>query len=111
MPRRARDLHVDRCDVLHARRLIHDWHSRLPNTQPAPWMAAYRAAHDGVTYAVALWNSPSARTLPSGWIELRRMAVAPDAPHCTASRFLNEMLRCIEREFPGRNPGDQLSGR
>jgi len=28
------------------------------------------------------------------------MAVAPDAPHCTASRFLNEMVRCIAREFP-----------
>jgi hypothetical protein len=63
-------------------------------------MAAYRAAYDGITYAVALWNSPSARTLPSEWMELRRMAVADDAPHCTASRFLNEMCRRIQTEFP-----------
>ena len=49
--------------------------------------------HDGVTYAVALWHNPSARTLPGHWLELRRMACAPDAPHCTASRFLAEMTK------------------
>jgi hypothetical protein len=63
-------------------------------------MAAHRAAFDGVTYAVALWNSPSARTLPPGLIELRRMAVAPDAPHCLASRFLSEMVKRLREEFP-----------
>lgn len=100
VPRRARDLTVDRCDIRHARVLIARWHSRLPETQAGPWMAAYRAAFDGITYAVALWNSPSARTLTGSCIELRRMAVSPDAPHCTASRFLNEMLKRIRVEFP-----------
>jgi hypothetical protein len=99
-PTRARQLVVDRCDVRHARVLIARWHSRLPDTQQGPWMAAYRAAHRGVTYAVALWNTPSARTLPSGLLELRRMAVADDAPHCTASRFLAEMAKRIRVEFP-----------
>lgn len=100
LPRTARDLSVDRCDTAHARRLNREWHSRLPETQAGPWMACYRAAYDGVTYAVALWNSPSARTLPPGLLELRRMAVAPDAPHCTASRFLAEMAKRIKVEFP-----------
>jgi hypothetical protein len=63
-------------------------------------MAAYRAAFDGVTYAVALWNSPSARTLAGECIELRRMAVSEDAPHCTASRFLGEMVKRLRVEFP-----------
>lgn len=63
-------------------------------------MVAYRAAFDGITYAVALWNSPSARTLAGSCIELRRMAVAPDAPHCTASRFLSEMVKRLRVEFP-----------
>lgn len=63
-------------------------------------MAAYRAAFDGITYAVGLWNTPSARTLPDGLLELRRMAVSDDAPHCTASRFLNEMAKRISVEFP-----------
>ncbi len=100
VPAKARELSIDRCDIRHARVLIARWHSRLPDTQAGPWMAAYRAAFDGVTYAVALWNSPSARTLPPGLLELRRMAVAPDAPHCTASRFLSEMARAVTREFP-----------
>jgi hypothetical protein len=99
-PVRARQLVVDRCDVRHARVLIARWHSRLPDTQASPWMAAYRLAYDGLTYGVALWNSPSARTLPAGILELRRMAVAPDAPHCSASRFLNEMCRRVAAEFP-----------
>jgi hypothetical protein len=100
IPAKARQLKIDRCDVRHARVLIARWHSRLPDTQTGPWMAAYRAAYDGTTYAVALWNTPSARTLPQGLLELRRMAVAADAPHCTASRFLNEMARRIRDEFP-----------
>lgn len=102
-PAKASDLTVDRCPVQHARLLNETWHSRLPKTQFGPWMAAYRAAFDGVSYAVALWNSPSARTLPSGLIELRRMAVAPDAPHCTASRFLNQMVRRLRDDFPTMN--------
>lgn len=93
---------VDRCDVRHARVLIARWHSRLPETQAGPWMAAYRLAFDGVTYAVALWNSPSARTLAGECIELRRMAVASDAPHCAASRFLSEMCKRVRVEFPDR---------
>jgi hypothetical protein len=100
VPTRARQLVVDRCDVRHARVLIARWHSRLPDTQVGPWMAAYRAAFDGVTYAVALWNSPSARTLAGDCIELRRMAVSDDAPHCTASRFLAEMVKRLRAEYP-----------
>jgi len=92
-PTKARDLTCNRCAVDHARELIRLWHSRLPKTQRGPWMYAFRAAVDDYSYAVALWNNPSARTLPGHWIELRRMAVAPDAPHCTASWFLGAMAK------------------
>lgn len=78
------------------------WHSRLPETQPNPWQYAFRAAFDGVTYGVALWHNPSARTLPSHWLELRRLAVADDAPHCTASRMLGEMTKWFRRNVPER---------
>lgn len=64
---------------------------------------AFCAHHGGYIYAVALWHNPSARMLPAHWLELRRMAVAADAPHCTASWFLGRMTRyfavtCPERE-------------
>jgi hypothetical protein len=97
---RARQLLVDECAVDHARRLIKKWHSRLPVTQPGPWRFAFHAHYDGVSYAVALLNNPSARTLPGHWLELRRMAVAADAPHCTASYFLNAMAKVLKKKEP-----------
>lgn len=94
-PTRARQLVVDTCPIDHARVLVARWHSRLPATQKGPWKFAHRAHFDGFTYAVALWNNPSARTLPAHWLELRRLAVAPDAPHCTASRMLGQMAHLL----------------
>ena len=88
---RARQLEIAPCAKSAAVRLTRLWHSRLPNTQDGPWMAAYWATFDGAVYAVALWNTPSARTLPQDWLELRRMACAPYAPFNTASRFLGAM--------------------
>ena len=90
---KARHLTMERCRTDHAVTLVRAWHSRLPNTQDGPWQWAFRAHYCGQTYAVALWNNPSARTLPAEWLELRRMACAPDAPRNTASRFLGWMLR------------------
>jgi len=101
-PRTARDLALRTCSVEHARLLNRAWHSRLPRTQRSPWQYAFRMEHGGVTYAVALWHNPSARTLPGHWLELRRMAVAPDAPHCTASRFLSEMWKWFREHCPER---------
>lgn len=92
-PLKASHLSLVVCSIDHARILIRKWHSRLPITQPSPWRFAFAAEYQGVTYAVALWNNPSARTLPGHWLELRRMAVSNDAPHCAASWFLGAMLR------------------
>ena len=96
-PVKATQLAVDLCGTQHARTLIARWHSRLPTTQRGPWIRAFRAHWNGYTYAVALWHNPSARTLPGHWAELRRMAVAPDAPPHTASRMLGEMAKWYRR--------------
>ena len=92
---KASQLHVDRCSPAIARQFIKDHHSRLPVTQRGPWMHAYKAVDPNTDriFATALWNNPSARTLPNYWIELRRMAVSADAPHCTASAFLAKMVK------------------
>jgi len=97
---RARDLQFSPCSKHHAVILVRAWHSRLPNTQNGPWMLAFAAKISDVTYAVALWNNPSARMLPNDWLELRRMASAPDAPFNTASRFLGYMARWIRANRP-----------
>lgn len=100
---RARELIFEPCESEHAVELVRLWHSRLPNCQSGPWQYAFRAHLDDVTYAVALWNNPSARTLPSHWLELRRMACSPDAPRNTCSRFLAYMVSYFKRICPERD--------
>lgn len=80
--------------------LVAAWHSRLPHVQRSPWRVCFVAHYDYTAYGVALWNNPSARTLPQTWLELRRMAVSPDAPHCTASFMLGAMRRQIRALYP-----------
>lgn len=89
----AGQLQLMPCGKEHAVRLVRCWHSRLPRVQSGPWMFAFKAAFCGRTYAVALWHNPSARLLPNHWLELRRMACAPDAPWNTASRMLGQMTK------------------
>jgi hypothetical protein len=93
-------LAFSQCPKPHAVQLVRAWHSRLPNCSKGPWTQAFHAHADGITYAVALWNNPSTRCLPSHWRELRRMACAPDAPRNTASRFLAWMARWFRDQHP-----------
>jgi hypothetical protein len=61
----------------------------------------YTAECDGVFYATAAWSNPVARLLPQReWLELRRLAIADDAPRNTASRFIGWMVRDIQKRFP-----------
>jgi hypothetical protein len=99
-PERASMLDVRSVDPQVVRPLIAAWHSRLPSTQKGPWIVAYVAAFKGTAFGAALWHNPSARGLPQDWLELRRLAIPDDAPHCTASRMLGQMRRDIRRRFP-----------
>lgn len=98
----VKELECVRCEIEVARALNASWHSRLPHTQRGPWQFAFAAHKHGIVYAVALWHNPSARTLPSHWVELRRLAIAPDAPHCTASWMLSRMIRWFQANTPDR---------
>ena len=99
---RASDLQFQECAKDHAVRLVRLWHSRLPHCQSGPWQFAFSATCGGKTYAVALWHNPSARCLPSHWLELRRLAAAPDAPRNTCSRFMGWMIRWFRLHCPER---------
>ena len=98
----ARALVFEPCAKLYAVQLVRRWHSRLPGCQRGPWQYAFHARHGEATYAVALWNNPCTRSLPEHWLELRRMATAPDAPKNTASRFLMWMVRYFRAHAPER---------
>jgi hypothetical protein len=98
----AKNLQFEVCDKSFAANLIEQWHSRLPKCQSGPWQFAFHAYANDVTYAVALWNNPSARTLPSHWLELRRLAAASDAPRNTCSKFIGWMVRHFKQNHPER---------
>lgn len=79
------------------------WHSRLPKFARPTCRVAYTAECEanGLYYAAAIWTNPLARMLPQlEWLELNRLAIAPDAPKNTASRMLAWMARDIRKRLP-----------
>jgi len=78
------------------------WHSRLPIINN--WVncnLCYGAIYDGIYYAIAMWSNPTARLIDHRTVlELRRMAIAPDAPKNTASRMLRIMKYHIRKKMP-----------
>jgi hypothetical protein len=84
------------------------WHSRFPlidwsNVVRNKHYICYGAFHDSNCFAVAIWSSPiAANRLKDGQLlmELRRMAIADEAPKNTASRMLSWMRKDIEKKFP-----------
>lgn len=105
IPTSALQLLVDLIDFPHAVALNGLWHSRLPLMKVGfiknmPF-DCFVAEYDGLAYAVAIWSNPVAAALPQyEWLELRRFAIAPDAPKNTASRMLAVMARLIRRKRP-----------
>lgn len=99
-PLKATLLKVKPCKPEFAIGLNQAWHSRLPYAQRGPWILAFAATYRNNCFGVALWHNPSARNLPQDWLELRRLAVPLDAPHCTCSYMLGKMRLWIKSNMP-----------
>jgi len=105
IPTSALQLLIEPVDFLFALELNKTWHSRLPRMgtgciRNQPFLS-YGASFEGICYAVAIWSNPVARNLPQQtWLELRRFAIAPDAPRFAATRMLAIMTRTIRRNRP-----------
>ena len=84
------------------------WHSRLPTTSHSNMIRNthkifYGAEYDGHCFAVAMWTTPVANNRMAKnqvWLELRRLAVADDAPKFTATWMLSKMIKDIKKRFP-----------
>jgi len=81
-----------------------EWHSRLPIFK-SPYITkkhiSFGARYKSCWYASAIWTPPISRLFNNrGFLELRRMAIAPDAPKNTASRMLSIMCKNIKARFP-----------
>jgi hypothetical protein len=104
-PTSALCLWVETMPFLEAKRLNKEWHSRLPRlgtgcVEKMDYLS-FGAIFEMRWYAVAIWSNPVARNLPQDtWLELRRLAIAPDAPKNTASRMLGVMVRLIRKSKP-----------
>lgn len=84
------------------------WHSRLPeihwsnvvrNTHSICFAAIYKNKY----YAVGIWSSPVAQNrFQDGKqiLELRRLAISPNAPKYTATRIISIMVKIIKKELP-----------
>jgi hypothetical protein len=100
-PTSALDLVFSTCGREVFAKLNMRWHSRLPLIGSSHGRVYYIAEHGRTAYAVAMWSNPVARLLPQReWLELRRLAIAVDAPRNTASRMLGWMARHIRERFP-----------
>lgn len=104
IPTSPLQLQIIEIDRYKARDLNALWHSRLPIYRTGFCLnstVSFIAVFADRYYATAIWTNPVARNLPQDtWLELRRFAIAPDAPRFTASRMLKVMALLISRKFP-----------
>jgi hypothetical protein len=106
IPTSPLQLQIDEIHIDSAILLNQIWHSRLPdvvknNVQRVSHLICFGAVYGGLYYASAIWTDPIARLLNGrNWLELRRMAIADDAPKNTASRMLSIMAKRIKRKWP-----------
>jgi hypothetical protein len=101
VPTSALQLRISKIPTGTALTLNRLWHSRLPEIGNGWQCVAFGAESGNRFYAVALWSHPVARLLNGlGFYELRRMAIAPDAPKNTGSRMLRIMALLLRKERP-----------
>jgi hypothetical protein len=106
IPTSPLQFHVIETTINTACALNRYWHSRLPMITAATIRmgqhVAYAIEFEGGLYGCAIWSPPVARLLWNGnkVLELRRMALGPQCPKNTATRFLSVMIRDIKRRFP-----------
>ena len=94
--------------VNHAMEYNQQWHSRLPVTSHSNMIrnahkVFYGAEFEGHCFASAMWTDPVGGNRMSKdhvWLELRRLAVAPDAPKFTATWMISKMVKDIKNRFP-----------
>jgi len=100
IPTSPLQLEFGRCPMNVALTLNREWHSRVPELRNQTGKnVAFAAIFEGRYFAVAIWGEPIARMLNGkGMLELRRMAIAPDAPKNTGSRMLRIMRLLIRKE-------------
>ncbi len=82
------------------------WHSRLPdihwsNIVRNRHYICYGAMFDWCYFAVSIWSSPVSQRFDFDTVlELRRMAISPEAPKFTATWMLGKMIKRLRVDLP-----------
>jgi hypothetical protein len=101
-------MNVKEIGVRHAMQYNELWHSRLPITSHSNMIrnkhfVFYGAEYQDHCFATAMWTDPVAANRMSKdyvWLELRRLAISPDAPKFTATWMLSKMIKEIRKKYP-----------
>ena len=94
--------------VKHAMKYNEMWHSRLPITSHSNMIrnkhfVFYGAEYQDHCFAVGMWTDPVAGNRMNKehvWLELRRLAISPDAPKFSATWMLSKMIKQIRTKYP-----------
>tara|TARA_R110000868_G_scaffold407598_2_gene689206 strand:+ start:2017 stop:2550 length:534 start_codon:yes stop_codon:yes gene_type:complete len=108
LPKSPKIMNVKKIGVKHAMHYNELWHSRLPVTSHSNMIrnkhfVFYGAEYLDHCFAVAMWTDPVAANRMSKdyvWLELRRLAIADDAPRFTATWMIAKMIKQIRKQFP-----------
>ncbi len=110
IPTSPLQLSIGEMDIRRCQRLNEAWHSVLPETHLGNLVGSkhsvgFGAEFDGKFYAVAMWSDPIAANRMKAEdaarsVELRRFAIADDAPKNTASRMIRVMLLLMRKKWP-----------
>jgi hypothetical protein len=108
LPASPKQMKVLSIGVDHAMRFNELWHSRLPITQKGnltrnKHFMFYGSEFKNHCFAVAIWTTPVANNRLSKnetWLELRRLAIPPDAPKFTATWMISKMIKIIKKKHP-----------
>jgi hypothetical protein len=108
IPTSPRHMRVLQIGVDESMRYNELWHSRLPMTDKGNLTrnrhyTFYGAEYKDHCFATAIWTTPVANNRLSSdetWLELRRLAIAPDAPKYTATWMISKMIKLIKKKFP-----------
>ena len=103
-PTSALQLRIVKIGYKLATTLNEKWHSRMPSFDTSCMCSyCFAAECNNIYYAIAMWSRAiAANRMTDGdkILELRRMAIADDAPKNTASRMISIMTRLIKKERP-----------
>jgi len=90
-----------------ASELNREWHSRLPiihwsNIVRNRNYICYGACYDWQYFGVGIWSSPVNQNFDFDTVlELRRLAIAPNAPKFTATWMIGKMVKAIREDVLG----------